>query len=240
MLLQLHWELMYGALVDLLAQSSALLRQDEDSRIRSTGASKEAADVACVLPPPGAQAAQAAEGYTAFVLPAPPAKAMLQVSGDVSNDTDTGVCSPCGVQAAQDHPAAVYSFELAAPGTVYAAVDDGGLSLATGSVGSLPDCPECRKSQSGTFQPKRRRCICLSSLAALLLACAMALFTRPMHPLRGSLKSLAGARLVVLYSLHRTACEPMLEGPIQDPIRPLGLPVVALEYREPRTPPDHF
>jgi hypothetical protein len=53
MLVQLHWELMYGALVNLLAQSSALLRQDEDSRIRSTGASKDAADVACVLPPPG-------------------------------------------------------------------------------------------------------------------------------------------------------------------------------------------
>jgi hypothetical protein len=78
------------------------------------------------LEPKSAQAAQAAQAYTAVVVPAPPAKTTLYVSGDVSNDTDTGACSPCGAQAAQDHPAAVYSFEPAALGTVYAAVDDGG------------------------------------------------------------------------------------------------------------------
>jgi hypothetical protein len=73
--------------------------------------------------------------------------------------------------------------------------------------GRYPICPESRKSQSGMFDSSGLTSpavfACLQ--AALLLACAMALLARPMHPLRGSLKSPAGARLYSGCALFATS-----------------------------------
>ncbi|KAJ7364708.1 hypothetical protein DFH08DRAFT_1073313 [Mycena albidolilacea] len=229
MLVQLHWGLMYGALVELLAQSSALLRQDEDSRIRSTDASKDAVDVACVLPPPGLKRLKQLNHTRPSCCPHPPPRRRYTCLG-TCRMTPTPVCARlAGLKRLKTTrlPSILSSPLLLARSTPLSTMGASKHSRVPGTF------PRNRKSLTSPAV-----FVCLQ--AALLLASAMAFFARPMYPLRGSLKSPAGARLVVLYSPHRTACEPMLEGPIQDPIRPPGLPVVALEYRESRTPPYHF